>query len=115
LVTALLELFETPDHPVTVIGWRHAEKLFEILATKQELSTAEDMREYWRLQLDQRDLNYSAYFTEGDLEHEPPFEDFHSHNAERLDVAGVKELLLSLPEVQVELAAWRARGLTACV
>lgn len=107
LVTALIELFEVPDHKVRVIGWRHAEKLFETLATKQELATAEDMGDYWRLQLDERDLNYSSYFTEGDAEHLPPQDDFHSHNAEQLSVEGVKELLLSLPEVRAELASWK--------
>ena len=109
LVTALLELFEVPDHEVKVIGWRHAEKLYETLASQQELATAEDLGEYWRLQLDERDLNYSSYFSEGDTENAPPLEDFHSHNAERLTVAGVKELLLSLPEVQDELASWKAQ------
>ena len=108
LVTALLELFEVPDHEVKVIGWRHAEKLYETLASQQELATAEDLGEYWRLQLDERDLNYSAYFSEGDTEHKPPQEDFHSHNAERLTVEGVKELLLSLPEVRAELESWQA-------
>ena len=108
LVTALLELFEVPDHEVKVIGWRHAEKLYETLASQQELATAEDLGEYWRLQLDERDLNYSAYFSEGDTEHKPPQEDFHSHNAERLTVGGVKELLLSLPEVRAELESWQA-------
>lgn len=108
LVTALLELFEVPEHEVTVIGWRHAEKLFETLATKQELATAEDMGDYWRLQLDERDLNYKPYFSEGDAEHAPPQEDFHSHNTERLSVEGVKELLLSLPEVREELESWKA-------
>lgn len=105
LVAALKDLFGVPDHPVQVIGWRHAEKLAETLASAQELSTAEDMGDYWRIQLDSRDLNYSAYFTEGE-ELNPVTEDFHSHNAERLDKEGVKELLLTLDEVQSELASW---------
>lgn len=102
LATALVQLFGVPDHPVQQIGWRHAEKLFETLATAQELGTAEDMGDYWRLQLDSRDLNYAAYFSEGESMTVRQ-EDFHSHNAERLDVDAVKELLLSLPEVRVEL------------
>lgn len=106
LVTALLALFEVPNLDVRVIGWRHAEKLYETLATKQELAAAEDMGDYWRMQLDERDLNYNAYFSEGDIKHKPQ-EDYHSHNADRLDVEGVKELLLSLPEVQQELHHWR--------
>lgn len=108
LVTALVELFAVPDHEVRIIGWRHAEKLYETLASQQELATAEDLDDYWRLQLDERDLNYSSYFSEGDTEHLPPQDDFHSHNAQRLSVAEVKTLLLSLPEVQAELASWQA-------
>lgn len=105
LVAALTDLFGVPDHLVQVIGWRHAEKLAETLASAQELSTAEDMGDYWRIQLDSRDLNYSAYFNEGD-ELSPTLEDFHSHNAERLDKDGVKQLLLTLDEVRGELASW---------
>ena len=107
LVQALKELFGVPDHPTQVIGWRHAEKLYETLATKQELEGAEDMGDYWRLQIDDRDLNYGAYFDQG-TSIDVPQDDFHSHNAEQLDVEGVKALLLSLPEIQHELASWEA-------
>jgi UDP-glucose 4-epimerase len=107
LATALVELFGAPDHPVQTIGWRHAEKLYETLASAQELGTAEDMGDYWRLRLDDRDLNYSVYFSEGEVT-TATLEDYHSHNTERLDVAGVRELLLSLPEVQAELTGWTA-------
>ncbi|MGN6279403.1 MAG: SDR family NAD(P)-dependent oxidoreductase [Sphingomonas sp.] len=107
LVEALKQLFAVPDHPVNIIGWRHAEKLYETLASAQELTTAEDMGDYWRLQFDARDLNYASYFSEGESE-TAALDDYHSHNTTRLDVEGVKELLLSLPEVQEELANWRA-------
>lgn len=107
LIAALKDLFGVSDHPVEVIGWRHAEKLAETLASAQELSTAEDLGDYWRIQLDSRDLNYSAYFSEGDNIN-PVQEDFHSHNAERLDKEEVKQLLLTLDEVRRELEAWSA-------
>ncbi len=103
LVEAMIRLFDVPDHPVEVIGWRHAEKLYETLASAQELTDAEDMGEYFRLQLDSRDLNYKAYFSEGE-EKTAQLEDYHSHNTERLDVEGVMALLRSLPEIQDELA-----------
>ncbi len=106
LVTALLQLFEVPDHDVQIIGWRHAEKLYETLASGQELATAEDMVDYWRLQLDERDLNYKKYFSEGDLDISH-HEDYHSHNTDRLNIEEVKQLLLTLPEVSVELETWR--------
>ncbi|RLQ87384.1 polysaccharide biosynthesis protein [Notoacmeibacter ruber] len=102
LARALVELFGVPDHPIESIGWRHAEKLYETLATAQELSQSEDMGDYFRIRMDERDLNYKAYFSEG--EHETiSHDDYHSHNTERLDLNGVKELLLSLPEIRAEL------------
>ncbi|MDQ0349009.1 polysaccharide biosynthesis protein [Ancylobacter vacuolatus] len=106
LVAALKDLFGRPDHPVEVIGWRHGEKLFETLVSAQELTKSEDMGDYFRVSMDERDLNYRAYFSEGDVETTEQ-NDYHSHNTERLDVAGVKALLLTLPEVVAELEAWR--------
>ena len=104
LVDAVRGLFGVPDYPVECVGWRHGEKLFETLATAQELANAEDLGEYYRIRMDDRDLNYSQYFSEGD-HRTSQMHDFHSHNARRLDVGGVKELLLSLPEIRAELAA----------
>lgn len=106
LASALVQLFGVPDHPVQVIGWRHAEKLYETLASAQELGSAEDLGDYWRLRLDDRDLNYAAYFSEGEAA-TATMDDYHSHNTHRLDVDGVKQLLLSLPEVQAELESWK--------
>ena len=105
LVQAIKELFNAPDHPVEVIGWRHAEKLYETLASAQELATSDDLGDYFRIIMDNRDLNYKPYFSEGDKT-TSSLEDYHSHNAERLTVAGVKDLLMTLPEVQAEVAAF---------
>ncbi len=107
LVTALKELFARTDHPVEIIGWRHAEKLYETLASAQELTQSEDMGDYYRIEMDARDLNYTPYFSEGDRE-VVQHEDYHSHNTHRLSVHEIKELLMSLPEVSSEVAAWTA-------
>lgn len=101
LATALKNLFAS-DVPVQVIGMRHGEKIYETLATREELAKAEDMGDYYRVPMDDRDLNYGKYFTEGDTR-ESSIDDYTSHNTERLDVAGVERLLLSLPEVCAEL------------
>lgn len=103
LAEALLELFAS-DVPLRVIGMRHGEKIYETLATREELAKAEDMGDYYRVSMDDRDLNYGKYFTEGDTR-QTGLADYHSHNTERLDRARVKQLLLSLPEVRAELAA----------
>lgn len=107
LVQALKELMGAPDHPVELIGWRHAEKLYETLASAQELAASEDLDAYYRLHMDIRDLNYKPYFSEGD-QSTTTFDDYHSHNTEQLSVPQVKDLLMSLPEVQQEVAAVQA-------
>ncbi len=105
LAQALKELFES-DVETRIIGIRHGEKLYETLASTEELVTAEDMGGYYRVQMDDRDLNYEKYFTDGNKE-EINQEDYHSHNTERLDVEGVKALLLTLPEVREALEGWK--------
>ena len=89
---------------ITRIGIRHGEKLYETLATAQELRHAEDMVDYYRVPLDDRDLNYAKYFSQGD-EAQVELDDFHSHNTRRLSVSDVEELLLTLPEVRASVAA----------
>ncbi|MDT0183361.1 polysaccharide biosynthesis protein [Microbacterium sp. ARD31] len=83
-----------PD--IKVIGTRHGEKLYETLATREELARATDQGDYFRVAVDARDLNYGEYFDEGDR-HESEIDDYHSHNTERLDVDGVVDLLDGLP------------------
>ncbi|MQM38526.1 UDP-glucose 4-epimerase [wastewater metagenome] len=106
LAETLIEMFKA-DSEIKVIGMRHGEKLYETLASAEELRRAEDMGGYYRIRLDTRDLNYSKYFTEGDPE-EVVTEDYHSHNTRQLDHAELRELLLSLPEVRRELDEWYA-------
>ncbi len=105
LAKAIKNIFNS-DIPEKTIGMRHGEKIYETLLTREELRRAEDMGDYYRVRLDERDLNYATYFTEGDLK-EAVVEDYTSHNTKRLNVEEVEELLLSLPEVQVELKDWR--------
>ena len=100
LAVAMTELFNS-SVGVNVIGERHGEKLFEVLASNSELRRSEDMGDYLRVTMDGRDLNYSKYYSEGDTRTE--LEDYTSHNTDRLSIAQVKELLLTLPEVRADL------------
>jgi UDP-glucose 4-epimerase len=101
LATALMELFGAKVE-INNIGTRHGEKLYETLALAEELSRADDMGGYFRVSMDDRDLNYEKYFTEGSPE-ESKLKDYHSHNTERLNIKQVKEVLLSLKEVRDQL------------
>ena len=89
-----------------VIGMRHGEKICETLASKEELVRSEDQGDYYRIKMDDRDLNYEKYFTEGNRE-EAVTEDYTSHNTRRLRVNEIEEVLLSLQELRDELAAFR--------
>lgn len=106
LATAVNELFGSPSS-TKVIGTRHGEKVYETLATVEELRESDDLGDYWRLRMDSRDLNYADYFEVGTTDVSPT-EDYHSHNTELLDVDGVKSLLLGLPEIQADLQRWAA-------
>lgn len=94
LAIALKELY-CSDAEVKVIGTRHGEKLYETLVTREEMAKAIDMGNYYRIPCDTRDLNYDKYFIEGD-EEVSLIEDYHSHNTKRLDVEGMKKLLIKL-------------------
>ena len=48
-----------------IIGRRHGEKVFETLLTAEEMQRAEDMGDYYRVRLDDRDLNYALYVSRG--------------------------------------------------
>lgn len=101
LALALKELFNK-NNEVRVIGTRHGEKLYESLVAREELAKAEDMGNYFRVMADNRDLNYAKFFVEGETSIST-LEDYTSHNTQRLDIDGVKKLLLKLDYVQNEL------------
>ena len=98
LAQALKQLFES-NTEIKVIGTRHGEKLYESLLSREEKNRSEDMDRYYRVKMDGRDLNYNKYFRDGE-EKISGSEDYTSHNTTRLDVAGVKKLLMSLEYVR---------------
>ncbi len=89
---------------VEVIGTRHGEKLYETLATREELVRSVDQGDFYRVPVDARDLNYSAYYDEGDVQ-ESHTDDYHSHNTDRLDVDQVVALLEALPDFRKLIGA----------
>lgn len=101
LAKALIELTEK-EVPIKVIGTRHGEKLYETLCTREEMLKAEDMGDFYRVPADNRDLNYAKYFSKGEKD-VSNIEDYHSHNAESLNVEDMKKLLLKLDYIQKNL------------
>ena len=103
LAQALKELFHS-DSDIKVIGTRHGEKLYESLLSREEMAKAEDMERYYRVPIDGRDLNYNKFFVDGEASVSST-DDYTSHNTTRLDVPGVKELLMKLPLIRSALDA----------
>jgi UDP-glucose 4-epimerase len=95
LVKSLLELMGAEQHTVNIIGTRHGEKLFEALCSREEMFVAQEQGEYYRIPADNRDLNYSKYFEDGESDLSL-VEDYNSHNTQRLDIEGMKNLLRKL-------------------
>lgn len=103
LALATASLFGENEPDLRILGTRHGEKLYESLLSREELQKADDHDSYYRVPLDARSLEYELFFDEG--ESDLADDDYTSHNTERLDVEGVKELLLQLPPLRRELAA----------
>ena len=101
LAESLKQLYKA-NNEVRVIGTRHGEKLYETLVSREEMAKSEDMGEYFRIPCDTRDLNYDKYFVEGQ-EKVAKIDDYHSHNTHRLDVEGMKKLLLKLDFIKEDL------------
>lgn len=106
LADAVRKRLGIPHHPIEVIGTRHGEKLYETLLSREEMASAIDMGEYYRIPPDLRDLNYAKYVEHG----EPTItrsEDYNSHNTTRLDLNGMTNLLMKLDFIR-DLVAGRS-------
>ena len=101
LAQAMKELFEF-DNEVQIIGTRHGEKLYETLCTREEMIKVEDMGSFYRIPADNRGLNYSSYFSEGEKELSN-INDYNSHNTEQKNIEEIKELLLKLDFIKEAL------------
>jgi UDP-N-acetylglucosamine 4,6-dehydratase/5-epimerase len=101
LAKALEKVFKA-ENSIKIIGTRHGEKQYETLLTREELARAEDHGDYFRIPVDNRDLNYDAYFTEGEAKLSEQM-DYDSHNTHRLAEDELVELFVRLDFIQEAL------------
>ena len=101
LAEALIELYDSKSE-IEIIGTRHGEKLYETLVNREEIVKAEDLKEYYRIPSDNRDLNYNKFYSEG-KEKIGDLDEYHSHNTYRLNVDEMKKLLLKLDFIRNDL------------
>ncbi len=101
LALALKDLF-AKNNSIEIIGTRHGEKLYETLISREEMSRAEDMGNYYRIPADNRDLNYNQYFNEGEQKISNQ-SDYTSHNTNQLTIDGIKKILVKLDYIKEQL------------
>jgi len=99
MTQALCELMGKPNYPTRIIGTRHGEKKYESLLSREEMSCALDMGEYYRIPPDLRDLNYAKYTDSGE-EKITEANEYNSDNTIQLDLEGMKDLLNQLNFIQ---------------
>ena len=98
LAKALIEIYDSKSN-IKIIGTRHGEKIYETLVNKEDMFKAEDVKEYYRIPADNRDLNYESFYSSGQIL-DSKIQEYHSHNTHRLNIEEMKKLLLQLPEVK---------------
>jgi len=92
LANVLKNLLNVPNHPINVIGTRHGEKLFEVLLSREENVRAKDLKKYYCISPDQRDLNYEKFIDAGEKKISDSIE-YNSHNATYLNFNNLQSLL----------------------
>tara|TARA_B100000963_G_C22639593_1_gene679677 strand:+ start:1557 stop:2558 length:1002 start_codon:yes stop_codon:yes gene_type:complete len=97
---ALISIYNSSSK-IKYIGVRHGEKMYETLVTKEEMSSSEDLGNYFKIVPDGRDLNYDKYFSKGKTERQ--IDEYNSNNTTMLNVEEMKKLLLNLEEIKSDL------------
>ncbi len=98
LAKSLKEIFSAKNS-IKIIGTRHGEKLYESLLSREEMAIAKNIGKYYKIPMDDRDLNYEKYFSEGQR-NISNYKDYTSHNTQKLNLISLKKLLLQLEVVK---------------
>lgn len=106
LARSLIATLGKHAHPIRIIGTRHGEKLYETLLSREERASVEDHGDYFRIPPDLRDLDYTKFVEEGEMQISGS-EDYNSHNTERLDVDSMSSMLGRLDYIK-DIIAGRA-------
>ena len=83
---------------INTIGLRHGEKLNETLVSREEMVRSLEFKKYFRISVDNRNLNYSLYEKIGNKK-SFLLDDFNSDNAKQLSV---KEIIKLLNKIKID-------------
>lgn len=85
------------------VGIRAGEKMHETLVTQEEFLRVIDEKKYYKIPPESQGLDYNKYFFRGMKKNIAKFTSFTSENTRILQIRDVKDLLLTLPEMQREM------------
>ena len=98
LAKSILKYLKKESHPIEIIGTRHGEKLYETLLTREELTFSEDLGKFYKIKPDQRNLNYSKYYEDGETD----ISDLDDYNSQNTNLLSVDEIVTILNELKLE-------------
>lgn len=98
LAKCLKELFKVKNK-IIIIGTRHGEKLYETLLSREEMFVSENNGRFYRIPMDNRDLNYDKYFSNG-KKNISLCNDYTSHSADRLNIKELKKIISKLNDIK---------------
>jgi UDP-glucose 4-epimerase len=96
IAEAVIEITNSKSK-IRLIGTRHGEKLYETLASREEIAVARKTPEYYQIPCDNRGLNYELYTNSGNHDI-AGLDDYNSHNTERLAKSEVVNKIRNLAE-----------------
>ena len=91
LAKVLKKIFKSRSK-IKIIGTRHGEKLHETLVSREEMARAINEKKYYRIKIDNRDLNYDFFEIKGNKKLNL-IEDYNSNNANLLTDKSLEKLL----------------------
>ena len=102
IAIALKNIFKSKNK-IKIIGIRHGEKIYETLLSKEEMSKAFEYKKYFKIQTDNRDLNYELYFSKGEKNlkkkregveiNVKDFDEYNSNNTKILNINEIEKLI----------------------
>ena len=91
IAKALIKIYKSKSE-IKYIGTRHGEKSYESLVSSEEMVNVKTIKDFYKIPLDERGLNYNKYFNKGNKNIDKII-DYNSNNTKRLDVNGVIKVL----------------------
>lgn len=92
LANSIKKLMKCDSHKIQIIGTRHGEKLHETLMSREEVSRAKDLGQYFSIPPDLRDLNYGKFIDLGDCKITSA-DEYNSSNTCQLGIDDLVDLI----------------------